>query len=132
MFSVKWKLSRHTGWGGGPGQCHQMTHGGEEGPKIALKILRIIWMAPKVSHWNFSRNFVSKINLLWNISKIDDKKTFYPGIHISSFSKGLDQACNDNLIQVRFPLKIRSPSTLSISLQPKRDVVFQTQERFLG
>jgi len=36
MFSVKWKLSRHTG-GGNPSQCHQMTHGGGGGSKIGKK-----------------------------------------------------------------------------------------------
>jgi len=36
MFSIKWKLSRHIR-GGGPSQCHQMTHGGEVGSKIAVK-----------------------------------------------------------------------------------------------
>jgi len=38
MFSVKLKLSRHTG----PSQCHQMTHGGGGGSKTGQKVSRII------------------------------------------------------------------------------------------
>jgi len=41
MFSVKWKLSRHTE-GKGTSQCHQITQGGG-GSKIGQQA-RIIWM----------------------------------------------------------------------------------------
>jgi len=77
-------MSRHS-VGGGPYQCHQMTHVGGGGQKKAKKVSRIIWMAPYENNSRFKSSqkwlentklFYKSLIFWWHWKKISQLEIF--------------------------------------------------------